>query len=67
MQRPYGKETHALCRECGRKIFVVDVEPTEIDGKRMLELKCSQPGCVAYGKPTLYDDDALVIYGAAAG
>ena len=66
MLERYGKGTHALCKECGRKIFITEAEVTVRDGKRWVELTCKSPGCVAYDKPSLYDKGALKIYGTAA-
>jgi len=66
MKELYGEGTHARCSECGRKIRITEAEVTEHGGKRFVELKCPQPGCVAYQKPRLYDEDALEIHGTAA-
>lgn len=62
----YGQGTHAPCSECKRNIFVTEAEVTERDGKRLVELTCNSPGCVAYNLPRLYDEDALEIHGEAA-
>ena len=66
MRVAYGKGTHAPCKECGRKIFITEAELTVRDGKRLVELKCSQPGCVVYDKPILYNENTLDIRGRAA-
>ena len=63
----YGKGTHTTCKECGRMIFLTEVEVTVRDGKRWLELTCLQPDCVVYTKPVLYDEGTLEIHGAGAG
>jgi hypothetical protein len=57
----YGKGTHTPCKECGRKIFTTGAELFVRDGNRLVELKCSEPGCVLYDKPTLYDENELDI------
>ena len=66
MREPYGRGTNAPCAECGRKIFITEGEVTERDGKRLVELTCKSPSCVAYDLPRLYDEDALEIRGTAA-
>jgi hypothetical protein len=67
MLESYGQGTHVPCKACGRKIFITEANVTVRDGKRWVELKCPQPGCVAYDKPHLYAEDALEIHGTAAG
>ncbi len=66
MMEHYGQGTHAPCSECGRKIFITEAEITEREGKRLVELTCISPSCVAYNLPRLYDEDALEIHGTAA-
>jgi hypothetical protein len=66
MLETYGKGTHVACSECGRKIFITEAEVNVRDGKRCVELTCISPGCVAYNKPRLYDEEALEIHGTAA-
>lgn len=63
MLEAYGKGTHVQCSECGRKIFIAEAKVTLRDGKRLVELTCRSPGCVAYEKPRLYNGDALEIHG----
>src|SRR5712691_5332944 len=43
MLERYGKGTHALCKECGRKIFITEAEVTQRDGKQWVELTCKSP------------------------
>ena len=66
MLERYGKGTHGQCPECGRKIFVTKAEVTVRGGKRFVELRCLQPGCVAYQKLRLYNEDTLEIHGTTA-
>ncbi len=66
MLETYGQGTHVPFKECGRKIFITEANVTVRDGRRWVELKCPQPGCIAYDKPHLYDEDALEIHGTAA-
>ena len=66
MQELYGEGTYAPCTECGRKIFITEAEVTVRDGKRLVDLICKSPGCVAYALPRLYDEGALEIHGTAA-
>jgi hypothetical protein len=66
MREDYGKGTHVPCKECGRNIFTTEADVTERDGKRWVELKCQQPGCVVFYKLVLYDEDMLEIHGATA-
>ena len=47
------------------KIFITEAEVTVRDGKRLVDLTCKSPGCVAYDLPRLYDEDALEIHGTA--
>ena len=65
MRELYGEGTYAPCTECGRKIFITEAEVTVRDGKRLVDLICKSPGCVAYDLPRLYDEDALEIHGTA--
>jgi hypothetical protein len=46
MQVAYGEGTDAPCRQCGRDIFITEAGMTVRDGKLLVELKCSQPGCL---------------------
>lgn len=62
----YGKGTHVPCKACGRKIFITEANVTVREGKRLVELNCPVPGCVAYYKPTLYAEDSLEIHGVTA-
>jgi hypothetical protein len=43
-----------------------DIQVIERDGKRWVELTCSAAGCLAYGKPRLYEEAALEIRGTAS-
>jgi len=65
MREVYGAGTHAECSECGRHIHISAAEVIVRDGKRLVELRCPQPGCVAYQKPRLYDENALYITATA--
>lgn len=66
MLQSYGHGTRVPCAECGRKIYVIDeAEVIERDGKRWVELTCAAAGCLAYGKPRLYDEAALEIHRTA--
>jgi hypothetical protein len=66
MLQSYGRGTRTPCSECGRKIYVIEeVEVVERDGKRWVELTCTAAGCLAYGKPRLYEEAALEIRGTA--
>jgi hypothetical protein len=66
MLQTYGHGTRTACSECGRKIYVTeDTQVIERDGKRWVELTCTAAGCLAYGKPRLYEETALEIRGAA--
>ena len=67
MRIAYGKGTYAPCKECGQKILITEAELTVHDGLRLVELKCSNPGCVVYYKPILYNESALNIRGTTAG
>ena len=53
MRELYGEGTYAPCTECGRKIFITEAEVTVRDGKRLVDLICKSPGCVAYALPRL--------------
>jgi hypothetical protein len=65
MLQTYGKGTNLPhCKECGRSIFITEAEVILRDGKRLVELKCVQPGCGHYNRPTLYDEVALEIRSA---
>jgi len=66
MKELYGKGTHAPCSECRRKIFITEAELTVRDGKRLVELTCKSPACVAYNLPRLYDENALEIHSVVA-
>ena len=66
MLQSYGHGTRVPCAECGRRIYVIDeAEVIERDGKRWVELTCTAAGCLAYGKPRLYDEAALEIHRTA--
>jgi hypothetical protein len=42
MRVAYGAGTHAPCRQCSQDILITEAEMTVRDGKRLVELKCSQ-------------------------
>ena len=66
MLQSYGHGSRIPCGECGRKIYVEEAEVIQRDGKRWVELTCNAAGCLAYGKPRLYEESALEIRGTTA-
>jgi hypothetical protein len=65
MRDRYNEGTHVECSEprCRRKIFFDEAEVVVRDGKRMVQVSCIQPGCIAYQQPRWYDEAALEIHG----
>jgi hypothetical protein len=54
-------------RNVVKKILITKAELTVREGTRRVELKCSNPGCVVYDKPILYNESAVNIRGTTAG
>lgn len=46
--------------------MIVNAEVTVRDGRRWAEVMCKCPGCAAYGRPRLYDEDKFTIQALGA-